>query len=109
MDEAIVAIRPPAPGLVPLFERENCRPDKSGLVDYVKVNRDGQIAEITNFEVIQNAFRECIPPKRVWVGAAWTEEASQTNKALRERLAAEEITKRECFEKFVVGVYIQGL
>lgn len=93
--------------LVPWFECENNRDDGTGLMDSVVVNRDGEEKTTTNFQVIQEAFRECVPPRRVWVGAAWSERAVAENNSLRTRQQAGEITELEQHQNFVVGVYMR--
>src|SRR5690606_36948318 len=93
--------------LVPWFECENSRDDGTGLMDSVVVNRDGEEKTTTNFQVIQEAFRECVPPRRVWVGAAWSERALNENTSLRAKRESGDIDDTALFENFVVGVYMR--
>lgn len=97
------------PVFVPFYERQNMRADGTGLIDHSTVLRDGKPVEITNFEVIQEAFRACVPPRKVYVGAAWSDEAKQENNELREKRESGEITAQDVYKGFVVGVYIQDI
>ncbi len=99
----------PRPVFVPLFERENYRDDGTGVLDHTMVMCDGVVHEVTNFDVIQDAFRNCVPPKKMHYGGAWSQEAKKTNSELREKLSRGAITSQEVFESFVVGVYMQDL
>lgn len=97
------------PVFVPLFERENNRKDGTGLMDHTKVVRNGKEKEVTNFDVMQTAFRECIPPRKLHYMGAWTEGAKEINAQLRAQQTNGEITSKDVFQRFVVGVYIQDL
>lgn len=97
------------PVFVPFYERQNKREDGTGLIDHSTVLRDGKPVEITNFEVVQEAFKACVPPRKVHVGGAWSDEAQQTNNELREKREAGEITALDVYHGFVVGVYIQDI
>ncbi len=94
-------------GFVPLFEWQNNRDDGAGLMDLVTVERDGKPTEITNFAIIQDAFRDCIPPVKVHIAEAWSEDAKTSKTVLTKQQEEGNISSLQQFQKFVVGVYLR--
>ena len=94
-------------GFLPFFEGQSHREDGTGLMDHVTVEQDGVLTEVTNFGVIQDAFRSCVPPVKIHMSAPWTETAKANNVSLRQEREADQISSLQQAQGFILGVYMR--